>query len=216
MKRADMLRDTLEEEIVTGLLKPGDRLDEIATAKRFGVSRTPIREAFLQLSAEGLIEMEPRKGAFVAQIGSQRLMEMFEVAAELEGMCAGFAARRATNEEIETIRKAHESCQAAAKIASADDYYYKNEVFHDFIRQASHHQFLIEQTSHMRRRLKPYRRFQLRARGRISASFNEHCAVMKAIEDSDEGLARREMRNHLTVQGERFSDLIAVLDKEAG
>lgn len=212
MKRADMLRDALEEEIVTGVLKPGDRLDEIKMAERFDVSRTPIREALVQLSAAGLIETEPRKGAFVAQISPKRLIEMFEVLAELEGMCAAMAARRSTNEDIASIQKAHESCKSASKQHDVDDYYYKNEVFHQSIREASHQEFLIEQTNLLQRRLKPYRRLQLRARGRVAASFNEHDAIVDAIEQHDENRAKSEMRAHVTVQGERFSDLLAFLE----
>jgi len=216
MKRADALRDILEEEIVTGQLKPGERLDEATMAKRFDVSRTPIREAFLQLSAEGLIENEPRKGKFVAQLGPQRLMEMFEVAGELEGMCASFAARRASAEEVALIRQAHESCKKASKLADADGYYYENEIFHEHIREASHNQFLIEQARLLHRRLKPYRRLQLRARGRVATSLKEHDTIMTAIEESNENLAKLEMKKHVTVQGERFSDLLAALARHNG
>jgi len=214
IKRADTLRDTLEEEIVMGRLKPGSRLDEIAMASRFGVSRTPIREAFQQLAAEGLIDLRPRKGAFVAKIGPQRLMEIFEVAAVLEGMCAGLAARRATTDEVNLILQTHESCKAASQQADTDNYYYENEIFHDTIHQASHHQFLIEQTGLLRRRLKPYRRLQLRTRGRMAASFQEHDTSVKAIQKSDEDLANKQMKIHVTVQGERFSDLLAALEKK--
>ncbi len=215
-KRADALRDVLEEEIVTGSLKPGERLDEVAMATRFGVSRTPIREALFQLSAAGLIEIEPRRGAFVSTIGPQRLVEMFGVAAELEAMCAGFAARRATDEELRSIREAHESCREALDLTDIDPYYYENEVFHQRIRSASHNQFLIEQVNLLQRRLKPYRRLQLRTRGRVKASFNEHDAIMRALEEGDEKRARNTMRDHVTVQGERFSDLLSVLDSASG
>jgi len=213
-KRADTLRDSIEEEIVTGILKQGSRLDEIVMATRFGVSRTPIREAFLQLAAEGLLDIRPRKGAFVAKVGPQRLIEMFEFAAVLEGECAGLAARRATPEEVSLILEAHNSCKTASKLADTDAYYYENEIFHDHIHQASHQQFLIEQTSLMRKRLKPYRRLQLRTRGRMAASFLEHDNIVNAIEQSDEALANRLMKNHVTVQGERFSDLLAAIEKE--
>ncbi len=97
--RADQLRRTLEEEIFTGRLKPGDRLDEQSLAQRFSVSRTPVREALRQLSASHLIEVRPRQGAVVAVITLPRLIEMFEVMAELEGMCARLAARRMTDDE---------------------------------------------------------------------------------------------------------------------
>ena len=94
MRRADALRDTQEDEIMVGQLATGIRLEEVALANRFGVSRTPMREALLQLAAAGLIETQPRRGAVVARIGPQRLQDMFEVLVELEAMAARLAARR--------------------------------------------------------------------------------------------------------------------------
>ncbi len=90
--------ETIEDEIVTRQLPPGTRLDEVELAQRFAVSRTPIREALIQLASAGLVELRPRRGAIVAQISPQRLMEMFDVMAELEALCGRLAARRITPE----------------------------------------------------------------------------------------------------------------------
>ena len=99
MRRADALRDRLEQDIVTGALRPGERLDEQSLAARFGVSRTPIREALMQLATAGLIELQPRRGAFVASLSLRDVIERFEVMAALEGACAALAARRITESE---------------------------------------------------------------------------------------------------------------------
>src|SRR3546814_8478911 len=88
------LRDEIENGIVTGQFQPGERLDEVQLATRYGVSRTPIREALMQLSAIGLVEIRPRRSAVVAKLGPERVFEMFEVMAEIEGMAGYFAARR--------------------------------------------------------------------------------------------------------------------------
>ena len=88
------LRETIEERIATGVYRPGMPLDETELATEFKVSRTPIREAFMQLAFSGLIIMKPRRSAVVAEISPQRLCEMFEVMAELEAMCGRLAARR--------------------------------------------------------------------------------------------------------------------------
>ena len=210
-KRADTLRDVLEEEILMGVLKPGDRLEEPALAARFGVSRTPIREALLHLSAAGLIEHRARRGTFVARIGPRRLMEMFEVMAELEAMCATRAARRATEAEIAALRQAHEACRTAAGAGDVDGYYYANETFHERLRAASHNGFLIEQADALQKRLKPYRRLQPRARDRVATSFDEHEAVLAAIEAGAPEAAAEAMRGHVAVQGERFTDLLSSL-----
>src|SRR5688500_16243064 len=92
MRRADRLRDQLEQEIVTGILRPGERLDEQGLAARFGVSRTPIREALMQLASAGLVELQARRGAFVASMSLKDVLERFEVMATLEGMCGALAA----------------------------------------------------------------------------------------------------------------------------
>lgn len=213
--RGHSLRDALEEDIVTGRLPPGARLEETVLAARFGVSRTPIREALFQLAAAGLIAQKPRRGAVVAELGPARLMEMFEVMAELEALCARLAARRASAGDLRAIRDAHEASAAAAEAGDGDAYYYANEAFHGLIREAARNGFLIGQADALQRRLKPYRRLQLRARDRIRASFREHGAVLAAMEAGDAEAAAAVMRGHVAVQGERFADLVASLAAQA-
>lgn len=205
------LRDHLEDDILTGKLKPGERLDEVALAARFGVSRTPLREALFQLSAAGLVEHKPRRGNFVIEIGPKRLVEMFDVMAELESMCARLAAIRAQPEELEEIRATHAACAEAAKGDVTDDYYYENERFHQAIRKASRNTFLLEQAETLHRRLKAHRRMQLRARGRMQTSWQEHDEVVQAIEAGDGDKAAQAMRQHVEVQGERFTMLLESL-----
>ncbi|MEM6761494.1 MAG: GntR family transcriptional regulator [Pseudomonadota bacterium] len=209
--QAARLRDALEEEIVMGRLAPGMRLEEPALAARFGVSRTPIREALLQLAAAGLIDTGPRRGAQVSRVSVHRLVQMFEVMAELEAMCARLAARRAGPEDLAALRTAHAAC-ADASAHSDDTYYYENETFHEVIRAASGQGFLVEHAGALQRRLKPYRRLQLRVRGRRSTSLAEHGAIVSAIEAGDSAAAEAAMRSHVIVQGERFSDLVATLE----
>src|SRR2546422_2915617 len=91
--RSQQLCEAIEEDIVYGRLTPGSRLDETQLGGRFGVSRTPIREALLQLASSGLVEIRPRRGTVVAEVGPQRLYEMFETMAELEAACARLASR---------------------------------------------------------------------------------------------------------------------------
>jgi len=207
--RAATLRDALETEIVTGVLRAGDRLDEVQLAARFGVSRTPVREALHQLAASGLVEARPRRGAVVAQISPDRLVEMFEVMAELEGMCARLAARRLSDQDKEALLLAHRKCQEAADHGDADKYYYENERFHHVLYRASRNQFLAAEAIRLHNRLKPYRRLQLRIRGRITTSIAEHERIVAAILDGQGAAAQEHAKNHIVIQGERFGDLIA-------
>jgi DNA-binding GntR family transcriptional regulator len=203
------LRDEIENAILSNEFSPGERLDEMVLANRFGVSRTPVREALMQLNAIGLIEIRPRRGAVVIDPGPHRVYEMFEVMAELEGLAGSLAARRLNDEAREAITAAHRRCELSAKAGDSDDYYYANEEFHKAIYAASRSEFLQEQCTQLHRRLRPYRRLQLRVRNRLSTSFSEHCAIVDAIFAGDGEEARRLLRAHVGIQGERFSDLVA-------
>jgi DNA-binding GntR family transcriptional regulator len=211
LRRSERLGDEIEERIATGHYRPGMRLDEQELADEFGVSRTPIREALIQLAAIGLVEMRPRRGAIVADIGPARLCEMFELMAELEAMCGRLAARRIDTSEQEALLAAHRACEAARNAQDPDAYYRLNEVFHHRIYAASHNGFLAEQATALHRRLRPYRRLQLRVRDRMNTSYSEHQAVVDAILAGNAELAAERLRGHVTVQGERFADLIASL-----
>lgn len=210
-KRSHAVRETLEERIVDGTYAPGTRLDEVALAKEFGVSRTPIRETLIQLSSSGMIDLRPRRGAIVAEMSPHRLCEMFEVMAELEAMCGRLAARRMTDDEHRTLAAIHERCEQARDGGSIDDYFAHNEDFHRLIYAASHNGFLVEQASSLQRRLRPYRRLQLRLRNRLKNSYSEHQGIVDALADGDGELAAQRLRSHVIVQGERYGDLVASL-----
>lgn len=211
--KAGEIRDVLEQEIVTGAWGAGDRLDESALATRFGVSRTPIREAINQLASAALIEQIPNRGAFVRQVGLAQLVEMFEVMAELEGMAGRLAARRADAKALQSLNQAHATCAAAARSRDPDAYYYENERFHHLIYEACGNAFLIAEAKRLHQRLKAYRRLQLRVAQRTPQSLAEHERIVAAIGAGDGEAAERELRAHVTVQGERFADLVASLDR---
>lgn len=211
--RTCVLRDELEDDIGNGKLRPGERLDELSLAERFGVSRTPIREALRQLAATGLVEITPKKGACVAEISLPSLIEMFEVMAELEGMCGRLCARRMTPPEYDALVEALEACQKAASEGDTDTYYYENERFHKIIYQGCHNRFLGEQAQQLHMRLKPYRRLQLRVRGRVQNSLREHEDIVAAIHAGDEAWAQAALRDHIVIQGERFTDFVATIHR---
>ncbi|MGH6860007.1 MAG: GntR family transcriptional regulator, partial [Phyllobacterium sp.] len=115
------------------------------------------------------------------------------------------------DEDRRTLLGAHAECEKSANVEDADAYYYDNGLFHHAIYAASHSSFLIEQCVALHRRLRPYRRLQLRVRNRMRTSFNEHAAIVEAILDGNAELARSLLRQHVAVQGDRFSDLVATL-----
>src|SRR5690554_3370849 len=179
------VRDSIEQDIVTGHYGQGDRLDEATLAARYGVSRTPVREAIIQLSALGLVEVIPHKGAFVTRRGISDLVEMFEVAGELEAMCVRLASRRIQPEQLERLTEAQEACVRAEEQGLPDEYYYANELFHQLIYEASGNAFLARQANSLQLMLKPYRRLQLRTPGRIKRSLAEHATILEGIRTHD-------------------------------
>jgi DNA-binding GntR family transcriptional regulator len=206
---AQRLKDSLEDDIINGRRVPGERLDPEALGKEFEVSRTPVREAIQQLVASGLVTVSPKKGTFVAKVSIEQLIEMFEVMAELEGMCGRLATRRITPDELADLHQALERCESASAGGDPDEYYYENEVFHHTIYAASHNAFLADEARQLKLRLKPYRRLQLQVRHRMSNSLSEHREIVAAIEAGDAARAEQALRDHVLIQGERFSDLIA-------
>jgi DNA-binding GntR family transcriptional regulator len=205
------IRDQIEDEIIAGTLRPGEHLDEASLAKRFEVSRTPVREALLQLGISGLVVVQAHKGATVSRVGPEALVQMFEVMAELEGMAARLAARRCSQLDKECLKEALETCRVAADKGDTDHYYYANERFHQAIYRASHNTFLAEQCLQLQRRLRPYRRLQLRALNRMATSLREHSEIVEAITSLTPAHAEQRARAHVLIQGDRFDDLIAVL-----
>jgi DNA-binding GntR family transcriptional regulator len=208
-KHASHLSKILEEEIASGMLQPGTRLEEVALAERFGVSRTPIREALRLLSASGLIELRPRRGAVVASLSTDRILEMFEVMAEMEATSARLAATRMTQKERVALQQQHLVCGKVGATGDGDDYYEQNARFHDLIYRGAHNQFLYDEVRRLRRRLQPYRRLQLRLQGRIEASFDEHTDITEAIVARDVQAAAEAMRRHVSVQADRFGEWFA-------
>ena len=120
VRHADIITQQIEERIFNGRYQDGDRLDEVKLAEQFQVSRTPIREALQRLARSGLIQLVPRRGAFVRQPGPVELIEMFEVMAEFEAICGRLAATRISDEALADLFAANENCQAAVDAGDPD------------------------------------------------------------------------------------------------
>lgn len=213
---ADEIRESLEQSIIERGFADGERLDEVQLATRFGVSRTPLREALRMLSGSGLVELIPNRGAYVRYPGVVEIVEMFEVMAELEALCGRLAARRISSSDVVELTMAARACERAAANQDPDDYYHRNERFHQEIYRSAGNGFLASEALRLQKRLSPFRRMQLRASGRIPQSMAEHARILDAISKGDGLRAEEELRNHVTVQAERFNNLIAHYEKASG
>jgi DNA-binding GntR family transcriptional regulator len=209
LRSADRIREELEQAIMAAEFAEGERLDEVSLAVRFSVSRTPVREALHALAASGLVETIPRRGVFVRYPSFIKLVEMFDVMAELEAMCGRLAARRITGEELDALEAAAVACEKAMEKGDADDYYRENERFHHVLYRASGNSYLAGEASKLHKRLQPFRRLQLRVRGRLQQSMREHREVQDAVAKGDAERAAGALRGHIAIQGENLKDLMA-------
>ena len=203
LTRAEELRLQLADEIVRGALAPGSALDETDIARRFNVSRTPVREALRQLAASGLVEARAHRGAVVAQPSIERLSGMFEAMAELEALCAGLAAERMMPAERYRLEAVHEELRVLSHAGDPDRFHEVNERFHSSIYTGSQNGHIAEITLATRKRVQPFRRAQFRNLGRLAQSHAEHDRVVVAIMRGDRNGAANAMRAHIErVHGE--------------
>ena len=142
--RAEELRLQLADEIVRGALAPGSPLDETDIARRFNVSRTPVREALRQLAASGLVDARAHRGAVVARPSIERMTEMFEAMAELEAMCAGLAAERMAPAERHGLEAIHEELRVLSHAGNPERFHEVNERFHNAIYAGSQNGYIAE------------------------------------------------------------------------
>ena len=154
--RAEELRLQLADEIVRGVLPPGSGLDETDIARRFNVSRTPVREALRQLVASGLVEARAHRGAVVAQPSLDRLTGMFEAMAELEAICAGLAAERMPAVERQKLEAIHEELRVLSYAGNPERFHEVNERFHNAIYAGSQNDYIAEMTLATRVRVQPF------------------------------------------------------------
>lgn len=195
----ERIRTTLADAIVSGEMGPGVVLDEASLADKFAVSRTPVREAIRQLEAIGFAEARPHRGAVVPNFTPEKLTEMFSVMAELEALCARFAAETADRADLDQLVAAHEACERSARDGDIDVYYQTNTAFHETIYRISHNGFLSEVTLSVRNRVSPFRKAQFRSIGRLIKSVEEHQVVVDAILAGDGNAAAQAMRTHMMV-----------------
>lgn len=208
---ANLIR-ILEDDILNGALKPGDKLDEQALAKRFEVSRTPVREALHHLASSGLVEIRRNQGAAVKTVTTAELVEMFQVLAEMEGLAARLCTRRMTEEEVKELRVLNDECQARANAGDHLGFFTANNAFHALIYKCAQNRFLTLESGKLRRRVEVYRRhitFQPRRMGR---SVEEHYKIVDAIEQGIEERAHILMREHVDLLAGSAADVLVALE----
>jgi DNA-binding GntR family transcriptional regulator len=195
---SETIYEKLVDRIITGDLRPGQRVEEQAVAAEFGVSRTPVRDALRQLAGTGLVEFRPNRGVTVADIKYEELTQMFEALGELEALCARLSAQRMTPLERTALEKIHQEASRAAERDDAEEFYGElNNQLHQMIYQGAHNDSIATITENFRRRIMPFRSFAGTATHRINASHAEHDELVSAILSGDGQRSYEAMRAHV-------------------
>jgi len=183
------------QAIDEGIYRPGDRMVESELADRFGVSRTPIREALQRLETQNLLSRDGRS-LIVASLDHNQLAELYVVRAHLEGLAARLAAQHATPEEVRVLRDMVEADRARINDPSALSR--ANRRFHKQIHLASHNRYLVQQLDFVHRTMALLASTSLAVEGRGVKAVAEHEAIVTAIEAHDGDAADEALRNHIS------------------
>ncbi|WP_371168342.1 GntR family transcriptional regulator [Aliiroseovarius sp. 2305UL8-7] len=183
------------EAIDTGVYEPGDRLVESELAERFGVSRTPIREALQRLETQSLLARDGRS-LIVASLSHNQLAELYVVRSELEGLAAALAAQHATPEEIRVLRDMVEDDRQRLSDPAALSR--SNRRFHKQLHLASHNRYLVQQLDLVHRTMALLATTSLAAEGRSEVAVAEHDAIVTAIEARDQDAAHAALKTHIS------------------
>ena len=196
----DVIFNTLRQAILTGELKPGERLMEIHLANRLGVSRTPIREAIRKLELEGLVTMIPRRGAEVAQITEKSMKDVLEVRRTLDALSAELACERISPEEEEALKKACQNFEEAVKTKDAKIIAKADVAVHDIIAAATGNQRLIQLINNLAEQMYRYRFEYIKDASQHERIIQEHRVIYESIAKKDKEAASNMAKTHIDNQ----------------
>jgi len=192
--------DRLRDMIVENELVAGARIDEKALCDLFEISRTPLREALKVLAAEGLVELLPNRGARVATLTEQDIVELFEVVSGIERMAAELAVDRASDAELAELRRAHDRMVRFHATRRRSDYFRLNHRIHNMVIELSGNELLVETHAQLMAKIRRARFTAILSQERWDQSMREHEALMKALEARDK-IAGEVLRDHVLATG---------------
>ncbi len=201
----DVVFNTLRQAILTGELKPGERLMEIHLANKLGVSRTPIREAIRKLELEGLVTMIPRRGAEVAQITGKSLQDVLEVRRSLDALCAELACERISDEEVLELEAACQAFKEATKTKDTRTIAAADVALHDIIVKATGNGRLVQLVNNLAEQMYRYRFEYIKDFSMHGALIEEHRIIFEAIRNKDKITAAQAAIKHIDNQMEAIA-----------
>ena len=210
----DVVFNTLRQAILTGELKPGERLMEIHLANKLGVSRTPIREAIRKLELEGLVTMIPRRGAEVAQITEKSMSDVLEVRRAMDALCTVLACERISEAEIAELSAACDKFAAAANTKDIRKCAQADVDFHDIIVRATGNKRLVQLINNLSEQMYRYRFEYLKDVSRYDNLIEEHRIIYESIRNHDKDAARTAAELHIDNQAKAIIHQIR-LDRDS-
>jgi DNA-binding GntR family transcriptional regulator len=192
--RAGQVLDTLRQAIRDGRYAPGERMRETQVAAALGVSRTPVREAFRQLQADGLLTMEPWRGVVVAKMDQQQMVELYAMRQVLESAAAGLAARHAAASQVAVLKDLLDASEGETDAERLADL---NRQFHQGIYDAAHNRFLLKALNALSDSMALLPSTTYALDGRPASALAEHRELLAAIESRDTEAAERAARDHI-------------------
>lgn len=196
----EVVFNTLRKAILTGQLKPGDRLMEVHLANKLGVSRTPIREAIHKLEQEGLVTMVPRRGAEVAKITERSLQDVLEVRRALDVLSVELACERISEEELEHLKKACHQFEEATHSKDTTAIAKADVAYHDIIVRATGNQRLQQLVNHLAEQMYRYRFVYLKDISQHEKLVEEHREILECILQRDKKKASEAVKKHIDNQ----------------
>lgn len=193
----EVVFNSIRGAIISGVLKPGERLMEVQLAEKMGVSRTPIREAIRKLELEGLVVMIPRKGAYVADLSIKNITDVLEVRAALEGLASGLAALRMTEEEIKELESIARHFEHAMNSNDVDDIIQTDIEFHEKILKSTRNEKLLQLTNSLMEQVQRFRVMYLNKAIKSTFLIKEHYKIVDAISKRNREKAENMARIHI-------------------
>lgn len=190
----EKILEAIREAILKGALKPGEKVAEPELAERFGISRTPIREAFRQLESEGYLTVIPRKGAVVTSLSERDVEEFYAIKSILEGYAARMAAENLSEKEIERLEAINEKLKQLALEGDFKTFFRVHNEFHDLFIRAAGNDKLMELISQLMLKFNRLRMTSLSLPGRMDISVQEHEKIIEAFKRKDGSAADNQVR----------------------
>lgn len=193
----EIVYEELKLQILTGKIVPGTRMMEVELAEDMGVSRTPIREAIRKLEKEGLVTIEPRRGAYASQISTDDMIEILEVRQNMEGLAACMAAARMKPEQLKLIEEAEEAYNIAVEKGSTADMIFYDSKFHKLIVEASNNKTLLQLIEPLQEMALRFRYLYYDDFKRAENMPHEHQIIIDAIAKGDAEAAKEAADTHI-------------------